>query len=225
MAFNRPAFSVDALPAEILTARLVGIGFNFAATGEADADIECTLLQASVVGMEGQDLRVLGVLVTWLGIHHAHVNVDRLVRVVSGHPSVRVRAFWCAIAKWLGKDRRLARLMRLYKGARIDLLPVGNAFQVTRRGEDPRFGNTVLCVPQGSLRNLPEDVLDPAALARHHAIYRHRVWMGANWRADIWCLLSREPDCRVSDVARRVGCSFSTAWDVVQDFRLLGGMP
>jgi len=35
---------------------------------------EDTLLAASVEGMERDDLRVLAVLVTWLGIHHPWIN-------------------------------------------------------------------------------------------------------------------------------------------------------
>ena len=53
MAYRRMG-SVEPPPApDELTARMVGIGMNFAAEGEADADIESTLVYASAVGMEG----------------------------------------------------------------------------------------------------------------------------------------------------------------------------
>lgn len=52
-----------------------------------DLAIESTLVFASAVGMDEDDLRVLSVLATWLGVHHAHVNVDLLVRLLSEHPS------------------------------------------------------------------------------------------------------------------------------------------
>ena len=42
--------------------------------------------------MERDDLRVLAVLVTWFGVHAPWVNADRLTRLVSAHPSKRVRA-------------------------------------------------------------------------------------------------------------------------------------
>ena len=101
MGFSR-ATSPEPTPApDELTARMVGIGMNFAAKAEADADIESTLLHASVLGMDEGDLRVLAVLTTWLGAHHTHVNADRLVRLAGTHPSERVRAYWAAIATWL----------------------------------------------------------------------------------------------------------------------------
>jgi hypothetical protein len=49
---------------------MASIGMNVAAEpSEAPANIEDTLVGASVAGMEGGDLRTLAVLVTWLGQH------------------------------------------------------------------------------------------------------------------------------------------------------------
>ena len=101
MAFSRAATPEPKPSAAELTARMVGIGMNFASTPRKNADIESTLVYASAVGMDDSDFRVLAVLTTWLGIHSAHVNADRLVRLVNQHPSARVQAFWAAIATWL----------------------------------------------------------------------------------------------------------------------------
>jgi hypothetical protein len=185
MAFSR-ATSLEPTPApDALTARMVGIGMNFAAQAEVDADIERTLLHASLLGMDEGDLRVLAVLTTWLGVHHTHVNADRLVRLVGAHPSERVRAYWAAIATWLKKDRRLARLTGAYDGAPIDLLSTGTEFQVKRRGEDARFTGSKLRVPKGTLRDRHEDVLSREVLVRRHAGYRNRELMGPSFRADV----------------------------------------
>lgn len=164
---------------------------------------------------------MLAVLTTWLGVHHWRVNADQLVRCVSEQASERVRAYWAVVATWLGKDRRLARLARLYRGAVIDLLPVGSSLQIMRRGEDERFAGTSLRVPAGTLRDRSADVLRPEALVRQHAGYRNRVRMGPTYRADVWTVLERAPDLSVAEAARRAGCSFATAWQVVQDFALL----
>jgi len=200
---------------------MVGIGMNLAAEPKSDAPIESTLVHASAVGMDQHDSRVLAVLTTWLGVHHGHVNADRLVRSIADHPSPRVRAYWAAIAHWLAKDRRLARLAKLYDGEAIDLLPVGTDFQIARRGEDERFAQSPLRVPAGILRDREADVLSPEALVRRHRGYRNRVLMGPTWRADVWTALEHEPAVAVAEAARRAGCSFATAWQVVQDFRLL----
>ena len=109
MSFSRKSPEPRPL-ADELTARMVGIGMNFAAKPRPDADLEATLVHASSLGMVDGDLRVLSVLTTWLGVHHAHVNADRLVRLSAAETSERVRAYWAAIATWLAKDRRFARL-------------------------------------------------------------------------------------------------------------------
>ena len=221
MAFTRPPLLGKQPDAMRLTADMVGIGMNFAAAGNPDAKIEETLVQASALGMDGHDFRVNSVLTTWLGVHHEHLNADRLVRCVLEHPSSRVRAYWAAIASWLGKDRRLARLRQIYHGAPVDLLPMGTAFQIARRGEDERFSGTVLRVPAGTLRDRKADVLTPAELARRHAGYRNRIRIGPTWRADVWTVLERTPHAPVAEVAKRAGCSFATAWQVVRDFSIL----
>lgn len=220
MAFK--ARSPEPMPShDVLTARMVGIGLNFAAEPEVDADIESTLVFASVSGMEEDSLRTLSVLTTWLGIHHGHINADRLIRLVSEQLSERVRAYWAGVAKWLHKDRRFARLEGFYDGPPIELLPVGTEFQIQRRGEDERFVGSKLRVPSGTLRDRAADVLTPDVLVRRHAGYRNRVLMGPSFRADVWTVLEKSPGLSVADVARRAACSFATAWQTVQDFKLL----
>jgi hypothetical protein len=221
MTYRRPSALGDRPDDAAVTRDMAGVGMNFAAEPNPDAPIEETLLHASSLGMDDGDLRVLSVLTTWLGVHSAHVNADRLVRCVSEHPSARVRAYWAAVAHWLRKDRRFARLVKLYRGPTLDLLPIGTEFQLARRGEDERFAGSVLRVPAGTLRDRAADVLSPEALVRRHAGYRNRVRMGPAWRADVWTVLESTPDLSVAEVARRAGTSFATAWQVVQDFALL----
>lgn len=207
-----------------LTARLIGLGMAFEGEPDPAADIEHSLVEASEAGMDGDDLRVLSVLTTWLGVHHGHVHADRLVRLVSTR-SPRVRAFWSAVASWLG-DRRLARLHRLYQGEVVDLLRVGTAFQISRRGEDRRFAGSAVRIPAGTLRDRSSDVLTPADLVHRHPGYENRVLMGSSWRADVWTVLERDPSLTPASAARLVGCAFATAWQVAQDFSLfrqLGG--
>jgi len=200
---------------------MVGIGMRFAAAPNRHANIEDTLIHASEVGMGEDDLRVLSVLTTWFGVHHARVNADRLVRVLEQHPSRRVRAYWASIAAWQEKDRRLKRLVVGHEGEPVDLLSVGTDFQILRRGEDERFAGTAVRVPAGTLRDRAADVLSAELLIRQHAGYRNRVHMGPSWRSDLWTLLERDPDLRVAELARRAYCSFATAWQVAQDFGLI----
>lgn len=221
MVFRRAKSLGPRPPKGVLDRDMAGISLNLAVEPNAEAPIEETLVHASSAGMDEGDLRVLSVLTTWLGVHHGHVNADRLVRCVSEHPSPRVRAYWSAVARWLGKDRRFARLLALHEGPALELLPVGTDFQIGRRGEDPRFAGSALRVPAETLRDRAADVLTPEALVRLHPGYRNRVRMGPTWRADVWTALERAPDLSAAEAARKVGCSFAAAWQVVQDFGLL----
>lgn len=225
MPFSRRSALPDRPTAAVLTRDMAGIGFNLATEATLDAPIESTLVHASSLGVDDGDLRVLSILSTWLGVHHAHVNADHLIRCVAAHSSTRVHAYWAAMARWLRADRRFARLVSAYDGPPVDLLPVGTEFQIARRGEDVRFAGSALRVPAGTLRDRSDDVVSPEHLVQRHAGYRNRVRMGANWRADVWTVLEQTPDLSAAEAARRAGCSFATAWQVVQDFALLRTPP
>ncbi len=45
--------------------------------------------------------------------------------------------------------------------------------------------------------------------------------MGPSFRADVGTVLEHRPDLTIAAVARRGACSFATAWQVAQDYRLL----
>lgn len=221
MPFSRATQVPESPEGSRLTSDMVGVGMLFAGSSTPEPNIENTLLAASAEGMEREDLRVLAVLTTWLEVHHPRVNADRLVRALRAHPSVRVRCYWSAVGSWLEKDRRLARLLKLHRSPRIDVLGTGTEFQVSRRGEDDRFRDTPLRVPAGVLRNRHTDVLSPEELAKRHMTYRYRVLIGPSYRADMWATLDREPGLSAAELARRSYGSFATAWKVKQDWALL----
>jgi hypothetical protein len=220
MSYKRPSALASRPDSALFTSWMAGIGFALAAVPDRHADIEPTLVAASEVGMEG-DFRVLGLLTTWIGIHHARIHAARLVTQLESHPSARMRAYWAAISFWLVKDRRLSRLQAGYEGPALPLLEVGNEFQLARRGEDPRFVGSALLVPAGALRDRHADVLTASALIRWHTGYRNRVLLGPTWRALLWTLLEQQPELSAAEAARQTRCAFATAWEVVQDFRLL----
>ncbi len=221
MPYKRTTFAPELPRGDSLTHAMVSIGMAFAAEADGDANIEDTLLAASIEGVELDDLRVLSLLVTWLGVHHSWINVDRLTRAIAPYDSTRFRAFWAGVGTWLHKDRRFARIARIYDGPRNDLLRVGSDFQIKRRGEDERFIGTPLRVAAGVLRERPGDVLTPAEVAKRHRTYRHRVLMGPSYRADMWAVLESEPSLSAADLARQTYGSFATAWQVKNDFQLL----
>ena len=193
MAFSRALLPAGRQPHDALTSAMVGIGMAFAAPAPPkEPNIEDTLLFASIEAMEHHDLRVLAVLVTWFGVHAPYVNADRLTKIVAAQKSTRVRALWSALARWQGKDRRFARLAKVHRVERVDVLPTGTVFQVKRHGEDPRFAGSALRVPANVLRDREADVLPPRELARRHRAYRARVMIGPTYRADMWAALDED---------------------------------
>jgi hypothetical protein len=164
---------------------------------------------------------VLAVLTTWLGLHGARVNVERVRKLVKARGSPRTKAYWAAVGRWLAKDRRYARLAKLHRGNPVDLLDVGTSFQVQRHGEDPRFAGSALRVPGNVLRDRPSDALTPGELARRHLAYAWRIAIGPTYRADMWAALEAEPDLRPAELARKTYGSFATAWQAKADCQIL----
>jgi hypothetical protein len=218
MAHRRAIAPAQSPTGDALTADLVGIGLLVGGEGSREPNIEDTLLAASVEGLERDDLRVLAVLVTWFGVHSAHVNADRLTRLVALQESKRVRAFWSALAHWRSTDRRFARLEHSYRGSRVDLLTTGTDFQARRHGEDSRFAGSRLRAPANVLRDRPADVLTPAELAARHSAYRWRLVIGPTYRAEMWATLERQPELPAAALARATYGSFASAWQVRKDF-------
>jgi hypothetical protein len=171
--------------------------------------------------MDGSDLRILALLVSWFGMHHPWVNADRLTKLVATRGSERVRALWAALAHWQAKDRRYARLAGRHRGPRLDLLATGTEFQIRRHGEDARFACSGLRVPANLLRDRPGDIASPEVLARRHRAYRWRITIGPSYRADCWAALEADPGLPAAVLARRAYASFATAWQVKRDFAIV----
>ena len=223
MGFKRVIAPPAQLQGEALTAAMVGIGMNFAAPPSPDPNIEDTLLAASLEGLDHEDFRVLSVLMSWLEIHAAWINADRLTALASQQTSARVRAFWSAVGEWLSKDRRFLRMARIYRGPRLDLLAAGTGFHLRRSGEDPRFATGPLRVPRHVLRDRKADILTPSELAQRHRAYRRRILLGPSYRADMWAELDAEPSMSAAELARCTYGSFATAWHVKNDWQVLSG--
>lgn len=224
MVFSRPLAPAETPDRDALTAAMVGIGMELAAPAASDPNIEDTLLFASAEAMDGSDLRILALLVSWFGVHHAWVNADRLTRLVASRGSERVRALWAALAHWQAKDRRYARLAGRHRGPRHDLA-AGAEFQIRRHGEDARFAGSGLRVPANLLRDRPADIASPAVLAGRHRAYRWRITMGPSYRADCWAALEADPQLSAAELARRAYASFAAAWQVKRDFAIVRRRP
>lgn len=221
MSYSRNVLPANVPDAGELTGMLTGIGFRFSAVGCADANIEDALYFASQAGMDGDDLRVLAMLVSWLECHSPRVNADRMIRLVAANESPRVRAFWAAVGHYLERDRRFARVKALHGGSRISLLGASGSFLLKRSGEDSRFEGTPLIVAAGALRSRLSDVLTAEELTAMHRVYRWRVIVGPTYRADMLAHIEQNPSLTAAELARRTYGSFATAFGVKRDWELV----
>ena len=200
---------------------LAGIGCNINAFPVVNADIEYTLYKASQESLENLDFRALSLIVHWIDIHGSIVNVPRLKRLLITS-NTETQRLWHAIAEWRQEHHKWQSLLRLKSpGERWELLPVGTDFQISRKGEDPRFVDTSLRIPTGLLPIREGDILSPKHLIQHHPTYANRVRFGVCLRADLWTQLEIDSRLSSAQLAKRVGCAFASAWEVKRDFELL----
>lgn len=224
MSFKRIIIPFHYKSGEDLTADLIGIGFRLVGKPNRDANIEDTLIAASLEGLNGKDGRVLSLLVDWLEIHHARINADRLTHLVLDpvhKGNEKFLSFWSAVFQWLSSDFRFQKLRSLKSPKEPYLfLDERTEFLIQKNGEDERFYGTCLRIPTKVLRHRPEDVLSPKELAQTHAMYRYRVMMGPSYRADMWAILREYPDATAAEIARKTYGSYPTAHAVKRDFEI-----
>jgi len=210
-------------PLNDIPSMLSSIGCNLNASPVVNADIEYTLYKASQEALEHLDFRTLSLIVHWIDIHGSIVNMPRLKRLLQ-KSNTETQRLWRAIAEWRQEQHKWQSLLRLKAPVdRWELLSVGTDFQISRKGEDPRFMDTNLRIPNGLLPIREGDVLSPKHLIQHHPTYANRVRFGVCLRADLWTHLEIEPNLSAAQLAKRVGCAFASAWEVKRDFELLVG--
>ena len=208
-------------PLDDIPSMLAGIGCNLNAFPVVNADIEYTLYKASQEALEHLDFRTLSLIVHWIDVHESIVNVPRLKRLLRTS-TTETQRLWRAISEWRQEHHKWQSLLRLNGPLdRWELLPVGTDFQISRKGEDPRFMGTDLRIPNGLLPIREGDVLSPKHLIQQHPTYANRVRFGVCLRADLWTQLELEPSLSAAQLAKQVGCAFASAWEVKHDFELL----
>jgi hypothetical protein len=219
MSFKRVFLPTQYATKDRLTADMISIGLQFGGKASQPANIEDTIVAASIEGMNG-DFRILSMLTEWLDYHIFNVNADRLIQLVLTLDE-KVKRYWCAVAQWKISDTRFKKLTKLFKD-RFEIFP-GTDLQIDRKGgEDERFAKTIFRVAKGSLRIRPKDILTPEALKEIHPIYRARLMIGPTYRADMWAILESEgSEIPAAEVARRAYGSFTTAHRVKHDWQIL----
>jgi len=220
MSFKR-VYSPNQYPTGLdLTRRCIAIGIRFAENPtKQEPNIEETLVAASIEGVNG-DYRILSLLVDWFDIHSSWVNVDLLTTLVKANDNKQVQKFWTACAQWKKTDPRFQKLRKLHR-ERFTIISDTTGFLLRRNGEDPRFKNTILIIPNKTLRHRPTDISPPERLSKLHKAYKYRVMLGPTYRADLLAALEEDPAIPTADLARKCYSSFSAAWEAKKDFEIL----
>ncbi len=221
MSFKR-IYSPSKYPTGLdLTRRCISIGFGFAENpSKQEPNIEETLVAASLEGVNG-DYRILSLLVDWFDIHSTWVNADHLTTLVKAIEDKQVQKFWTACAQWKKTDPRFKKLRKLYEGERFQIMSDPTGFLLKRNGEDPRFKETVLLIPNKTLRHRPTDIDPPERLSKINKAYRYRVLLGPTYRADLLAALEEDPSITTAELARKCYSGFSAAWEAKKDFEIL----
>lgn len=234
MSFKRSISPRKILEDKKLDSALAGIGFNLAhKSKKKNANIEDSLLSASIEAVNKNDGRIAGLLVDWVSMHYERINADRLTLIVTSLDDENfkwVKLFWCANAQRLKKDTRFKRLANLFKpNKRYDFIDrniesrdeASTDFLIKRNGEDGRFKNTCIRIPNKIFEQRPNQILSTRAIAKRHPAFKHRVIFGPSYRADMWAALERDRDLTAAKLAEITYGSYSTAHQAKHDYSIL----
>jgi len=226
MSYKRKILPQEFKSGSELDNDLRAIGINLSSTDiSVDPNIEDALVAGSIEAINRNSGRIASLLVDWITLHHSQINADRLTLLISVLPETEfkwVRIFWCANAQRL-KDRRFHRLASLYKRTiHFDYLDrdlnlrdePSTSFLIQRNGEDERFKNTCLRVPNRVFAHRPNQIFSAEAIARKHLAFRFRIMMGSTYRADMWAFLKRHDDAPAYAIAQNTYGSYATAHEI-----------
>lgn len=224
MSFKRVECLSEYPSSDLLTRKLIGIGFKLGGEVEKNANIEDCLIAAAIEGLTG-DYRLLSLLTDWFYVHNKYTNVDRLHRALKQLKDNRVKCYFSAIGKWLEKNNSFKKLSKLYRGDEISLgLTKDYQFLIKRNGQDERFKESKFKVANGTIRSRVDDILTPDELAKIHSDYFFRILIGPIYRADMVSAYTKDPSLTASQLAKKTYGSFATAWEVMRDMNLVSGL-
>lgn len=223
MAYKRVILPENFLRGHELTQAMADIGIRVGQKpNKRSPNIEDVLLSASIESLENYDWRTLSLVMQWFLKHSSLINVDRLTRALNVLKDNRkLIIFWSALAQTTKHDLRFKRIQSMYRGKRVLLGDKSSKLLLARNGEDQRFQNTSLIVPNKMLRSRESDVLELKNLIKIHLGLYYRVMLGPSYRADCFCELMKNNSIIASEVARLSYSSFKTAWDAKNDWDVI----
>lgn len=221
MSFSRVNLPESFFKGDELTSAMAGIGIHLSTKPLINPNIEDVLISASIEALN-EDWRTLSLLVDWIFKHSTVINVDRLTRAITElKKDTLLIAFWSTIAKNLHGDIRFKRLASLYKGQKFLLGASSGELFLKRNGPDERFKLGKLIIPNKMLRSRPSDIIDLSDLVKLHRGIYYRVLVGPTYRADCLQLLETSVKQSVSSLAKKSYSSYRTAWETLNDWKII----
>lgn len=180
-------------------------------------DIERTLINACYE--VDKDGRILGLLFSWINVHGLHIVADKLFKEYAIAKNYFGESPWfyaiCAYCFYL-KDHRFKKgLIKLKRPHHF-----GNRDQSTLiklKGAIDYLEALNIFVPTSALRIRESDVLSVHELIEKNIQYRNRYIWGANWRAEIFTLLSSGINSP-GEVAKKLGLAKSRVGIVYKEY-------
>lgn len=186
-------------------------------------DIERTLILACY--HIDEDGRLLGLLMSWLKIHGAHVFLDKFLREYEQAKKDLGESPWvsglCAYMDSI-------KYPRFKKGIHKRRVPhhIGNTDQsslVALKGSEECFESVGIIVPRSLIRIREKDILSSEELIARNRQYRNRYAFGANWRAEIITAIQDGAETP-AQVAKLLGIAKSRVGVVFKEFMQVRGV-
>lgn len=216
-----------------LSERLAAIGVMVTAASISPADIlrvdiEETLVESAVALARGNDLKLLGPVLTWVAVHGSAVIIEKFAKILRRRQNegddIEFASLFALTAIEHGHKRWsiIAERFAPDVTAPRHIGPVDLSEALLRlRGEEDWSRGSGFLVPKGSATINPKWVLSRPTLAKQHLQYRNRLVYGAQWRSDI--VTAYELGARTPvEASRMTGASYEPCYRVKSELEAAG---
>jgi hypothetical protein len=191
-------------------------------------DIEEALVDATTVLGRGDDLKLLGPMLSWVAMHGSAIIIEKLLKILrqrkDGGDDVEFVGLYALVALQHG-HKRWSIIAERFGPDPAKPRPIGpidlNESLLRLRGEEEWSKGSGFLVPKGSAAINQKWVLSRPALAKQHRQYRNRLMYGAQWRADI--VTAYESGARTpAEASRMTGASYEPCYRVKSELEAAG---
>jgi hypothetical protein len=207
---------------EELYNKLATIGFRVNTTKKLKKIIDIEELLVVAIYEVDNDSRMIGLVFSWLKIHHKHIFADKFFRSYDNAKKYLGHSPWfhavCAYLMHL-KDNRFKKGLIKQKTPKY----VGDRDQniaIKRKGAIEYLQKVNILIPNGNLRIRDEDVLTVDELVSKNMQYRNRLIFGANWRSEIITAIMNGAK-NANQVAKKLGINRTRVGIVFKEYQTI----